>query len=269
MLISGGLTKHERDKLVTKYWDANARTSWPLADTLTSEQRTADYRTQDRILDEYAERLPFVTVSRCPYTKKLAEYPMDPYGFDGMWWKIRELAEYPPAAGSEYLRLISGGVDFHGRDPLEAKRLKEVRPGPGCPYVIPGILKMDGMMAVVSKLDLPQGDTAYITAYFSETPVHGGLLSQPWGRDSYQVFDEAGEYEAWTVDTSNWDFDLATWIEQGKLFWITPGDEGFNLNNGRECPYLGLEGIRQPQVILNGVIKLGELPDGKPAQPFE
>ncbi len=49
------------------------------------------------------------------------------------------------------------------------------------------------------------------------------------------------------------DFDLAKWVKDGKLLWITPDDPTFTLKTGTSgCPYLNLQGSRQFSVLFDG-----------------
>lgn len=264
-----GFEKSERDEIVTAFHESNKKTSWPVFDTLSDEECEAEYQRQDELMAEYAERLPFVPVSRCPFTATELAYPMDPFGFDGMWWEPKEIEEYPKPDGGPHFRALLGAVDFNGREPAEAAVRKTTLPGPGAPFVVPDLLAIPGMNAVISQLSLPHGDTAYLIAYFSEEPVHGAYLHQPWGRDSYGIFDVDGNYEGWGYSTALWDFDLQPWIDKGLVLWIRPGDESLTLVDSGPCPFVGLTGARYPQVLDRGVVTEGALPDGGRPDPLD
>ncbi|MCB1790422.1 MAG: hypothetical protein KDJ24_09015 [Gammaproteobacteria bacterium] len=258
----------QRDELVRQYWESKRQTSWPVFQTLTSAQRRREYAKQDRLLDQYGEILPAVPVSRCPICGEVLSYLFDPFGLDGPWWHTGKLAEYA-LPEEPHFRLLQGGIDFHGRSPAEAEVHRTVRPGPGVPFVIPRLLDLPGMRAVLSSVVLPHGDTAYLTAYFSPDPIHGALLHQPWARIDYEVLDEGGENQGWGVANDLWDFELGTWIENGKLAWILPGDDTFSLHTDGPCPYLDLPGVRAPQSVERGKVSTLDLPTGEPPQPFD
>ena len=268
-MTDSGFDQHERDELVSAYIESNRKTSWPVFETLSDEECDAEYQRQDELMAEYAERLPFVRVSRCPFSGTVLEYPMDPYGYDGMWWEPKEIEDYPPVAGGPHFRVLLGAVDFQGREPTEAAVRKTTLPGPGAPFVVPDLLNLPGMKAVISQLRLPHGDTAYLVAYYSEEPVHGAYLHQPWGRDSYALFDIDGNYEGWGYSTAQWDFDLAPWLARGLVLWIQPGDDSLTLVDSGDCPFVGLRGVRLPQILDRGEITLGELPTGAPPDPMD
>jgi hypothetical protein len=154
--------------------------------------------------------------------------------------------------------------------PLEAKVNDEVLAGPGVPFVVPRLLtEIPNMKAVISSFEMQPGYTCYPIAYFSENPVHGAVLHQPWGRQAYQVRNEEGQYEGWMSANDKWDFDLRPWIEKGLLLWINPGDQALALQNQPPCPYVGLQGVQAPQKIVKGNVETGTLPTGEQLQPFE
>ena len=261
-------TATERKQLLEAFWESKRRTSWPVFQTLTSGQRKKEYAKQDRLLDEYAKRLPFVPVSRCPLCNMVLQYVFDPMGLDGIWWFKDKLAEYPPPKACEHFRVLLGAIDFHERQPKEASVHRTVRPGAGAPFVVPRMLDLPGMSAVVSNLTLPHDDAAYLMAYYSKNPIHGALLHQPWAREDYEVFDEEGEYQAWTISNEQWDFYLQAWIEKGRLMWINPEDESLTIQRQGPCPYENHPGVRAPQIIERGKLSLLPLPTGEPLNPF-
>ena len=259
----------ERQRLISAYWESRRQTSWPIFDTLTSEQIRNHYGEQDRLLKEYAERLPFVEISRCPICDAVLEYVVDTMGLDGPWWAKGDLVEFPKPQGCEHFRVLLGAIDFHGRTPSEAAVHRTVLPGPGAPFVVPRLLEIPGMRAVIWSFGLPKGDLCYPIAYFSEEPLHGAFLHQPWGREAYQVFNIEGEYEGWTIANDPWEFEPRPWIDRGLLFWIKPGDESLTLRREGSCPYENLAGIRKPQVIRKGKLSTLSLPTGERLRIFE
>lgn len=262
------ITSHPRYKLVQQYWASEAKTSWPNKEKLTSNQARREYAKQEKLLAEYGECLPAVPISRCPFCQTVLEYVFDPMGFDGMWWAKDDIVPTQPPDEPHY-RVLQGAVDFHGREPDEAEPNGCVLPGPSVPFVIPRLLQLPGMIAVVSNLTLPHEDAAYLIAYFSEKEIDPYELHECWGRESFGIQDEDGEDVTWGAANDLWDFELQPWIDQGRLKWIEPGDPKLVIKDSGKCPYIGLPGIREPQVIEVG--KLGTLPppDGEPIDPFE
>ena len=263
------MTPDERRKLVGAYRDAERRQSYPVVQTLSDDELEQAVADQDRVMAEYAERLPFVPLGRCPICDQALEYPIDLGGLDGPWWYIGDLAPYPQPDACEHFRVLLGAIDFGRREPAEAAANKEVLPGPGAPFVVPSLFDVPGMYASLYGFTMPTGDTAYAIAYFSENPVHGSMLHQPWGRRAYQVKDKQGKYESWTASTAPWDFDLAPYFDAGKLLWVAPNDPTLTLHRGRPTPYDHASGVRQPQLIARGKLTLLPPPSGQPLEPFE
>lgn len=263
-------TAEERQQLISRYWRVYRQTAWPIRDTLTPDERVAAYEAEEALLREYAERLPYVSISRCPICGTVLEYVVDVMGLDGPWWESLDTVEYPEPQGCEHFNVLLGAVDFHGRPPVEARELDEILPGPGVPYVIPDLLQLPGMQAVVSSFPDGMGDTCYAMAYFAPQRFHGALLHQPWLRQRQEVYDENGSYEGWRVGGNKWDFDLGPWLERQSLLWIAPGDlSSLIVRKDSPCPYENLPGVRQPQIIRKGDLSLLPLPTGEGFEPFE
>ena len=260
------LSRAERDAIVNEYWESERSTTTPHVKDLTSQQVRAAYARQDTLLAEYGQRLPRVRVSRCPYCGEMLEFPFDAFGLDGMWWAREGIVE-TPVPNDPHFKVLLGAVEFHGREPAEARPNGHVLPGPAVPFVVPRLLELPRMIVVISTLELPHGDTAFLMAYFSDAPLAPVDLHQPWGRETFTFPDEGGELR-WSAATDRWDFDLQPWVEKGRVMWVHPGDPSFTLQNTGACPYVGLEGRRQPQVIEVGQLSTLPLPDGEPFDPF-
>ena len=260
----------ERKKLISRYWHAYRQTAWPIHDTLTSAQRVAAGKAEDALLREYAKRLPYIALSRCPICGDALKYVVDVMGFDGPWWESSNTVDYPQARSCGHFNVLLGAVDFHGRTPVEAGELDEILPGPGVPYVIPDLLKLPGMRAVLSSFSDDAGDTCYAIAYFAPKRFHGAFLHQPWPRKRQEVYDGNGGYEGWRIADNKWDFELGPWLKRKALLWIAPGEPSSpKVCKGTPCPYENLPGVRQRQLIRKGEISLLPLPEGKTFKPFE
>ena len=264
------LSPGERRQLVDRYHQLRRNLSAPHNKAFTMPQRQVMAKERDAVIQEYGERLPFVPLSRCPFCGAALEYPMDVEGLDGPWWFKGNLAEYPQPNGCEHFRVLLGAIDFKSQEPGEARIINEVLPGPGVPFLVPRLLEqIPAMKAVIATLAIPPGYVGYPTAYFSEQPVHGGLLHQPWARQAYQVVDEEGKYGGWRSANDKFDFDLQPWIDKGVVLWINPGDASLKLQTQPPCPYVDLPGVRAPQKIVKGRLETLPLPTGEPLQPFE
>jgi len=259
-------TRDDRNDVVRRYRESNRRTRAPYLQELTNAQARAEYGRQEKLLAEYGDSLPPVRASACPHCGQVLEYVFDAFGLDGMWWASEgfvntSMPDHP------HFKVLLGAIDFHGRVPREAETTRQILPGPGAPFVVPRLLGLAGMIVVISSLDLPHGDTAYLMAYFSDAPLDQRELHQPWARETFAFVDEEGDV-GWTAANDPWDFDLQPWIDKGRVKWINPGDQSFTLQDRGVCPYVGLPGCREPQVVEAGTVGTLPLPDGEPFDPF-
>jgi hypothetical protein len=212
---------------------------------------------------EYAARLPRVVMGACPFTGDPLKRTLDPWGMEGPWWWAEAGVEMDEPGAPDAFRMLSGAADLKGREPREVVEL--VLPGPPVPYVIPRVLSMPGMVAVIAALDLPSGDRLYPISYWRAEKVDPKALHTPWLRATYWLPDDGG----WMACNAKWDFDLAPWIKQGKLKWIMPGDEAWQVQEGVEkCPYLDLPGHQGPQIIEKGALANADPPTGEPFDPY-
>lgn len=219
--------------------------------------------------DAYVAGTPYVPLSRCPFTQQVFRPSLDPYGLDGLFWKFDAAARRSePMRGS--LFAFTGALRLG--DPVEAAPFL-VRPGPEAPFVVPRILHHDAIRAVLSSVPIGR-HTAYAIIYFSQHPVMDLERFNTWGLDDYSLEIDTDEY-GWNSSTpmlQDYDFELAPWIQQGKLHWIAPGDESLTIREGLAgCPYLNLAGRRLPLCIQDGEVWTAALwvppEDEAPANP--
>ena len=198
----------------------------------------------------YVDRLPVVPLSRCPLTGEVLSHSIDHFDLDGPWWDYdrpwRPLEHLPRTFFA-----LAGAVRLG--EPV-ARAPFVCRPGPAVPFVVPRMLDRPEVVAVVSSL--PVGPhTGYALAYFAD-PMPGGVKRiNAWGAADYPVRRPDGSL-GWNaaLDWSpEWDFDLRSWIERGKLAWISPGDATLALRReAGGCPYLDLDGSHEPASIYDG-----------------
>ena len=268
--MSEPLTRAERDTLVARIAAAALEVFPPGGveheSILSHAKKREAYLV---LLAEYADRLPRVVVSACPFSGKPLKRVFDPFGTDGpLWHKDRVFTPEEPAPPPSF-RVLLGALDLHGRVPKET--IETVLVGPPVPYVVPALLGLPGMVAVISRLEMSSGDTAYPIAYFSTEKLAPSSLQQFWTRPELW-FDNPDGSRGWTVANDEWDFELAPWIEKGQLRWVKPGDPEHRVlgrDSGERCPYLDLPGERFPQVLAGGQVEIEELPTGDAPQPFE
>jgi hypothetical protein len=264
------LTQPERQALLGRAWELE-RQLYPEDRSQAPQGRPAARLREGyyQILAEYADRLPRIVFSACPFTGEPLKHSFDPWGLDGPWWHMdREVEIEEPKAPAAFKALL-GAVALRGRKPREAR--DPVLAGPDVPFVVPRLLGLPGMVAVVSCVELATGDLAYPVAYYSTEEIPQRRLHQFWLQQEHW-FELEGGKSGWLIANDVWDFDLLPWIQSGKLRWIAPGDPEARVVDGRvngACPFVGLPGERLPQSIAAGERSVLELPDGTPINPFE
>lgn len=220
------------------------------------------------LLQEYAENVPHIPVSRCPICRETLELAIDLGSIDAPWWWDMCPEPFAEPRACEHFQVFLGAVDFHGLEPGEAD-VWGVLPGPGMPYVVDRLLSMEGMQAVVNTLRIGPSYSGYLIAYFSAEPVDQAALHQEWRRQTWTLFNEDGEPVAQNIVNDPWDFSLAPWLDNGKLLWIVPEDSSLTLREGRPCPYENIEGVQQKQIIGSGKLTIGAAPDGTRPEYYE
>ncbi|MBT9130901.1 MAG: hypothetical protein DDT42_01313 [candidate division WS2 bacterium] len=205
--------------------------------------------------ETYRNSLPDLAISRCPFTGQVLNYYIDNEGLDGLWWNFYDPVRKDTPAMETFLTL-TGAMKIN--QPLDnTDFLVEV--GPEIPYVLPELLNDENTLAVLSSFKIGV-HTAFVVVYFSKKPSSVILRPDEWSTDRYYYQDENGEV-VWSQADEIMkikDFDLVPWIEAGKLFWILPEDRELNLRaDVRQCPYIGLTGNKNTQIIQNG--ELSEL----------
>ena len=82
-------------------------------------------------------------------------------------------------------------------------------------------------------------------------------LANLWGSQNYPLSDDAGNHLGWQEVTPwppDFDYDIARWIDAGRVKWIAPGDATAVLRSTvDDCPYVGLSGPRGVARIQKGV----------------
>lgn len=258
-----------RDVLMEQYSQSERLTSWPLVGKLEIGAARREYDRQGELLRQYAQALPAIPISRCPLCGEVLRYAMDVFRMDGIWWFKDDIVG-APRPHEPHHRVVLGAIDIHGRFPRETREDGEVLPGPSEPFVVPRLLKMRGMVAVISHLDLPHGDTAYLIAYFNRRRFNPWHLHQHWLRESLTVNPEDCPHGrgGCNAATDPWDFVLEPWIARGKLQWVAPGDSRLRLRDTGRCPYLNLPGVRAPQSLARNEVATLPLLDGRPIDSF-
>lgn len=266
--MADSLTKQERDQLIQEMARIDAEL-YP-AEGIEGPGVRASILLRERfyqVKGEYADRLPRLVLSRCPFTGEPLKRSFDPFGLDGPWWHVLNDVVFDEPRAPEGFQVLLGAVNFQGRQPEEV--VTEVRPGPGVPFVVPRLLELPDMRAVISKIELATGDIAYPVAYYSTAEIEPILLHQPWCRKDYWFPTDSGD-AGWSIANDLFDFDLAPYLADGRLWWTDLADpEGGVLGkNDGKCPFVDLPGDRELQQVVAGEASLIGLPTGVPIDPF-
>ncbi len=89
------------------------------------------------------------------------------------------------------------------------------------PFVAPGLLGLDGVVAVISSFGLGP-HVAYAIAYYTSELPNDAPRPNEWGAASYRLLQ--GGWGADDVFETDYDYELGPWIDGAKLQWIAPGD---------------------------------------------
>lgn len=204
----------------------------------------------DDLLHRYRNGLRRLPIARNPHSGGVFWYGVDTFGLDGPWWDY-----HAPIRPSDPLPLsvfsITGAMKLGRKLPMFGHLAKV---GPGVPFVVPRLLAHDGVTAVISQIEVG-GATAWPIVYFAREPLLDHHRFNTWGTNRYWWQDATGQWK-WndcTEDDEELDFDLAPWIEQGRVRWIAPGDGDLELHDTvKGCPYLGLSGETRFQRVSLG-----------------
>jgi len=198
---------------------------------------------------KYTEGLAIKTISRCPFSDKPLTLSLDTFGLDGPWWD----AEQPVRAfevETDTFFALTGCVTILGELPEAPFSIK---PGPAVPWVSPRLLENENIIAVLSHIKVGSYD-AYPIVYYSKDKTVEIERINAWGTDEYFAEDTDGLAIMGSSfdDEEEYDFDIAPWIEKGKLKWISLDDESLELHDTiDDCPYLNLSGYQHPVLIQN------------------
>jgi len=223
---------------------------------LDAEEDVPVWQERVALLQAYREGLPKLPLSRCPYTHFELMHTFDPFGLDGLWWDSWNPAR-PRAERLYTCHALTGAVTL-GTSVEDFPHV--AKPGPGVPYVFPALLADHRVTAVVSSFSCGR-HRAFCVAYFAANECDGLNWPNDWGADSRWCeggSTPGGWYEAPEMDDA-WDFELASYLERGKLFWIPPDYPQLTLRQGlADCPYVQLPGERRMQLVSNGQVWFAE-----------
>ena len=242
-------SESERREILDRYFEAYDRLRTASFQGRRDEQAMKTVSDQ---WDAYLEKTPVLEIAKNPFTGAVFSHSFDPFGLDGPWWDCRNpLRHMEP--------LPDGVLAFTGAVRLR-EQIEDVqflcKPGPGRPFVVPRVLDQEGVKAVLTRLTVGP-HVGYGTVYFYEGGWTTAERFNTWGI-SYAVFktgeDDFGWFE-FETRPEDFDFKLEPWLEQEKLLWIHPDDDGLDHRTGvAGCPFIGLDGEPLLQVTQAGEV---------------
>jgi hypothetical protein len=247
-------TSDERRELLDRF-----RAAWTLLESADERHDNAAAEaaraTMAAVAEEYVAAVPIVALSRCPFTGEVFETSLDIMGIDGLWWAY-EYDYRPYVEPIDTFFAWSGALQLDG--PIPEWSLKSMV-GPAAPFVLPRILEHPDVRAVVSSVMIGE-HVGFPTVYFASPIPHDLERVDDWGHRFHSYLRPDGSpTSAHSVQTPrDQDFELAPWIERGKLAWIEPGDLDLSLRSATSgCPYLDLPGERRRRYVQEGETWLG------------
>ena len=130
-------------------------------------------------------------------------------------------------------------------------------------------MQIDGVVAVLSEISIEPGYQAYIISYFSEEPLDQSELHQEWRHATYGLMNDDDEPIAAEQKLDLWNFNLADWLGQDKLYFISSDDDSLTLREEMPSKYENMEGIKMQQSITKGQVQLLAPPHGGKTAIYE
>jgi hypothetical protein len=190
--------------------------------------------------EAYAATLPLLTVGRDPVDGTPLRMHLDHTDLGPWWHAYRPFPVTDPPRPPRCVG-VAGGLHLSARPLRTYRRL--IMPGPAAPTVLADRMA-PGIRAVIARIPLAQGDTAYVTSYWSQDVARAPWSLRPWGylprgdmrgprvppdpRDG-PAYDTAGATTC----------DLAPWISSGDIGWMDAPDAPVRWGQV-DCPLSGL-----------------------------
>lgn len=238
------------------------------------KQYQAMTRHINQLENQYKAGVPIIPLSRCPYCQAINYHSLDYYDLDGLWWesvlgfdddRVGESSVRPREQHRlcPHFWMLSGALT---PDHSLTVAPIMVKPGPEVPFVVTRLLQQYSMRVVISSV-MVGAHTAYPIVYYSEKkPVGLKYPFAEWFNNSAVLVQEKGQINIVDAPSKplyyeneppyqfcDEDFELASWMEGGQVFWLALGDESLTLRQNMEgCPYLNLPGRRKRLFIDNG-----------------
>jgi len=238
----------ERRSALARYEECMERASVTWGDEAVGwvAQAKPHLEAADAAETAYFHGLPVLPMGCCPFDGRPLLRSFDPFDFDGPWWRPDASPEEPPPC--PHFCCLVGAVSFQGRQPRVPDG--SVYVGGDIPFVIPRLLELEGMVAVVSQLDMHNGCRSYPLAYFAARRPPPERLTAGWARSEFVYTTQLGLHR-WRISEELWDLDLGSWIRRKKVLWCPPDSANDRLSDAppEECPFVDLPGTGRPMVL--------------------
>lgn len=208
------------------------------------------------IRQAYCDQLPLVRFCVSPFDGLPFDHSIDLDGLDGLWWSALEPLR-PMEFLPQHVVAFTGAMTL--REPLEPTSFL-VKPGPGAPFVVPWVLDLPGVKAVLCPLMIGRHQ-GWPVIYFREDKAsrEGGFNTWGQGLSRFVVDEETSGWHEWSAGPEDYDFNLAPWVESGKLLWVPEDDPtGVPREGLGGFSWLNLPGERQLQLVCQGRVMLQE-----------
>ncbi|MGH9902944.1 MAG: hypothetical protein ACRD68_14145, partial [Pyrinomonadaceae bacterium] len=75
--------------------------------------------------------------------------------------------------------------------------------------------------------------------------------------------------DRWRIAAERWDFELAAWVEAGRVRWCPPesGNTLLNSDSDGQCPYVDLPGRRRQIIVRGNLVSTWRAPNGDALWP--
>jgi hypothetical protein len=259
------MTKDERNKIISKFI-STGNDYEKLMDRGDYDEARKLRLKRRQLQTRYYDGLPRVTMSVCPFCDALLIRKFDPYGLDGMWWDRYGIPNEPSPCS--HFCVLRGAVHYNKNQPVGGHF--ESRPGPEVPYVLPRLLKMKGMILVISKIRMKNGYTAYPLTYFARRHPPEEKLTAEWKSQIFDYKTKTGDC-GFVISNDIWDFELEPWLKKGVIRWCEPRSFNNKLSQASsdQCPYVNLPGRREFIVVHGEHLWTKPLPDGSYISPYD
>lgn len=220
----------------------------------------------------FFNNMPSILISQCPFCERELWMPTGPMFSltDNFWFRAYSDGRgdiVDKGAVCEHLFCIDGALHLNGHTPVEARPWHSSSTGKDwdyiwlaseVPFLKPRVMGLPGMVAVMTDFPIDKKYTAYPIVYFAQEALYPHYREDfciPWATKVYVDNHGSGYFLNGKREDAQV-YDLSTWLDQGKLYWLETHPDRHQLIQGtRETfPYLHLSGRQHPYKIVEGKV---------------